>query len=125
MQERRLCPRYFFATRLQVWGGSGDPLQAHTTEISLGGIGFVMQHSAVVALAQGGAILTIGDRLQIALDAGAAGGGGLRLPGSVRGVRRVSRDEYRVAVTFDEVTPSQELVLTALVEHARETHLRS
>lgn len=125
MQERRLFPRYSFATPLRVWGGVGDPFDGQSTEISLGGIGFVLHRSAVVALAQGGAILTIGDRLQVSLDAAPAGGGGLRLPGSVRGVRRLSHDDYQVALTFDEVSPSQRGMLAALVEHARAVHLRS
>ena len=125
MQERRLFPRYSFAATLQVWGGAGDPFEGQTTEISLGGIGFVLNRSAVVALAQGGAILTIGDRLQVSLDAAPAGGGGLRLPGTVRSVRRLSHDDYQVALSFDGVSPSQQGMLGALVEHARVMHLRS
>lgn len=125
MQERRLFPRYFFAAPLQVRGASGAAFEALTTEISLGGIGFVLQRPAVVALAQGGAILTIGDCLHASLDAAPAGGAGLRLPGCVRSVRRLSHDEYLVALAFEEISPSQREMLAALVGHARTLHLKS
>lgn len=125
MQERRLFPRYSFASPALIRGGTGGAYEAQATEISLGGISLVLQRKAVVALGQGGLLLGVGDWLKLTL--GAEGGmdqGQLQLSVTVRGVRRLSRDRYLVAMTFDQPTEGQLALIAERVERARARHLK-
>lgn len=75
----------------------------------------------VVALAQGGSILTTGDRFQLLLPGTLNHSleGGLTLGCRVRYARRLSREEYQVGAWFPDLTFGQRAGLAALVEFAR------
>ena len=80
-----------------------------------------MGREGVVALAQGGSILTTGDQFELLLPGTLNPSlvGGLTLACRVRHVRRLSRDEYQVGAWFLDPTPGQLAGLAALVDAAK------
>lgn len=70
----------------------------------------------MLALAQGGGILTPGDRLRIVLPGATGAGAELSLEGRVRHVRRLSQEQYQVGVWFADLTGSQQAGLAALID---------
>ena len=121
MQDRRLFPRYSFSSPVELRSRQGERLDAQTSEISSVGIGLLMTRTAVVALAQGGSILTIGDEFEL-IVAGAADpyfGDSLRMDCRVGHVRRLSKDQYLVGARYADPSPAQEAEIAALVERAR------
>ena len=95
-------------------------------DISVAGLGMVMRHDIVVALAQGGSILTPGDRLQVLLPGtlNPSLEGGLTLECQVKHVRRLSREQYQVGVRFLDPTPGQTAGLESLVQSAKRVPFR-
>ena len=121
MHDRRLFPRYPFERPVTLRDPRGTEFEVRSCDISVAGMGLLLPHTAVVALAQGGKLLTIGDRCQLVL-AGTLNDsphGGLTLECRVKHVRRLSHDEYQVGVWFADPTSGQKAGLTALVEQAR------
>jgi c-di-GMP-binding flagellar brake protein YcgR len=126
MQERRLFPRYSLSQPVGLLGPLGERFEARTSEISMTGIGLLMHRDTVVALAQGGSILTAGDRLRVRLP-GAADtpfASVLDIDCQVRLVRRLSQDEYIVVVLFTDVDAAQKAALAAIVEEAKASPLK-
>ena len=121
MKERRLFPRYSFTQSVELRGPRGARFDARSSDISDVGISLLMSRDAVVALAQGGSILTTGDRFQVLMPGtlNASLEGGLTLECRVRHVRRLSREEYQVGAWFVDPTPGQRTGLAALLDAAK------
>ena len=120
-EDRRISPRYSYTQSLELRGTDGARFEARSCDISAVGMSLLMARHVVVALAQGGSILTIGDRFQLLLPGtlNPSLDGGLTLNCRVRHVRRLSREEYQVGAWFLDPTPGQRAGLKALVESAR------
>lgn len=121
MHERRLTPRYSVEWPVTLHWQDSETFEVRACDISVTGIGLMVPRNAVVALAQGGSILTPGDRLQVGL-AGAADSGAhdrVTLEGRVRHVRRLAHERYQLGIWFADCTPPQQAALDALVEQAR------
>ncbi|WP_078120073.1 PilZ domain-containing protein [Thiosocius teredinicola] len=117
MQERRLFPRYSYEQPMQLVGLDGELFDAESSDISVNGIVLQTTRHAVVGLAQGGAILTAGDRVKLRLYPETANNGnGILLEGRARHVRRLSQDRYLVGVWFDRQTDEGSSGLVDLVE---------
>jgi c-di-GMP-binding flagellar brake protein YcgR len=98
-----------------------------TTDVSLNGMGMLMRRDVVVALAQGGSVLTPGDRFDVVLSPDVSQADGLigpTVPGRVRHVRRLSQHEYQVGVLFEEVDTAQQAALQAMVDLAQADRTR-
>ena len=121
MQERRISPRFSFERSVELRGPQGVLFDARSSDISVTGMGLLLSRAVVVALAQGGSILTMGDGLQLVLPGtlNHSSQGGLTLDCRVRHVRRMSHEEYQVGVWFTNPTPGQQAGLAVLVEEAR------
>jgi len=113
MQERRLSPRYPFTRPVEVRGRRREVFAARSCDISGAAIGLVMARSAVIALAQGGSILTTGDQFEVVLARD-----GLSLDCRVRHIRRLSQEQYMVGAWFADLTPEQESALALLLQEA-------
>lgn len=121
MHERRLSHRYAYTRPVELRDRRGVRYQGRSCDISVSGIGLLLSRNVVVALAQGGSILTTGDRFRLILSGtlNASSQGGLTLECRVRYVRRLSRDGYEVGVWFVEPSAGQQAGIEALVEDAR------
>ena len=119
--DRRFSPRYPFVQTVELHDADGARYDARSSDISAVGISLLMARGAVVALAQGGSILTAGDRFQMLLPGtlNASVAGGLTLKCRVRHVRRLSRAEYQVGARFLDPTPGQQAGVAALVDLAK------
>ncbi len=122
MQERRLFPRYHIDWPATLRGGEGGTFAVAACDFSAAGIGLKVPRAAVVALAQGGSVLTPGDRLGLMIGSGADDG--VVFDGRVQHVRRLSRDQYLVALRFEDQGARQEAALAELVERARARYPR-
>ena len=120
-EDRRLSPRYSFVQPLELRGPDGACFEASSCDISTIGLSLLMARDAVVALAQGGSILTTGDRFQLLLPGtlNSSVEGGLTLQCRVRHVRRLSREKYQVGVWFLDPTSGQQAGIAALVASAK------
>ena len=95
------------------------------SDVSAVGVGCRVSREAVIALAQGGSVLTPGDRLRLTLGGRCADPAeGVEFDGRVRHVRRLSRDEYLVGLVFDEPDRQQEAAIADLLVEARAQHLK-
>ncbi len=102
---------------MQLVGLDGELFDAESSDISVNGIVLQTTRHAVVGLAQGGAILTAGDRVKLRLYPETANNGnGILLEGRARHVRRLSQDRYLVGVWFDRQTDEGSSGLVDLVE---------
>ncbi len=119
-EDRRLFPRYSFTRPAAVRGPDGALLEARSRDISAVGISLLMARDAVAALAQGGSILTIGDRFQLLLPStlGSSLEGDLTLKCRATYVRRLSLVEYQVGARFLDPTAGQKTRIALLVESA-------
>ena len=126
MEERRLYPRYGFTWPVTLHGPRDYRVEVEACEISLSGLGLMMDRSTVLGLAQGGTLLTPGDRLRANLPGVPSGGSGDAAGVTCRvvHVRRISYDRYVVALVFVAPDPAQKGAIAALVEQARETRLK-
>ena len=126
MQERRMYPRFTYTQTVELRGPSGMQFDVESCDISVAGLGMFMRHDIVVALAQGGSILTPGDRLQVLLPGtlNPSLEGGLTLECQVKHVRRLSREQYQVGVRFLDPTPGQTAGLESLVQSAKRVPFR-
>lgn len=113
MQERRLSPRYPFTRPLDVRGRHGEVFAARSCDISAAAIGLLMARSVVIALAQGGSILTAGDQFEVVVARN-----GLSLDCRVRHIRRLSQEQYMVGAWFADLTPEQDAALGLLLQEA-------
>lgn len=121
MPERRVFPRFPLERPVELRGPDGARFDVRSSDISVAGIGLRVSHTMVVALAQGGTILTTGDRFELVLPGtlNASAQGGLTLGCRVKQVRRLSQHEYHVGAWFIDPTPGQKDGLAALVDAAR------
>jgi hypothetical protein len=119
--DRRISPRYSYTQSVELRGLDGARFEARSSDISAVGMSLLMAREVVVALAQGGSILTTGDRFQLLLPGtlNLSLEGGLTLDCRVRHVRRLSRDEYQVGAWFLDPTSGQQAGLEALVQSAK------
>ena len=118
--ERRLSVRHPHRCPLTLAGGEGLRFAAQSTDVARAGLGLETDREAVVALAQGGALLTPGDRVGVHLPGVAPGDPEAVLPARVRHVRRVSQGRYHVGVVFEALDPEGEARLAERVALARE-----
>lgn len=118
MQDRRLYPRYTFTRPVELRSPAGEAFAGESCDISVAGVGLLVARSAVLALAQGGSILTTGDELRLMLMAAgdALSAISLGLDCRVKHVRRLSQEQYMVSALFADLSPEQEAALIALVE---------
>lgn len=119
MQERRTFPRYAVDWPVTLQRQGVSPFRGSACDVSGAGMALKASRAAVLALAQGGSVLMPGDRLELEVAAGGAMDPALAVGGRVRNVRRLSREEYQVAVRFEDLDPVQERVLDTLLEQAR------
>ena len=129
MQDRRLFPRYRFTLPVGVHGPDGYRASVQSCEISVSGLGLKMSRAAVTALAQGGTVLTPGDRLWVSLP-GVPGSAPDDVPAVAAGrglacravlVRRLALDQYIAAVAFVAPDAAQQRAIAELVEQASQT----
>jgi len=118
MQERRLFPRYPFEQSVLLHGTEDAQLLGRTIDISMAGVGLLLTREAALALAQGGSVLTPGDRFRLTLDTAAKSGKAkpLSLECRVERVRRLSQEEYLAGALFAEPDTSSEEALAALIQ---------
>jgi hypothetical protein len=121
MQDRRLSPRYAYSQPVELRDRWGVRHQGCSNDISISGIGLLLSHNVVVAIAQGGSVLTTGDRFRLILPGilNPSSQGELTLECRVRHVRQLSREEYQVGVWFIDPTPRQKNGLAALIDGTR------
>lgn len=122
MQERRLFPRYPLSRSVLLQNGNGDRFAATSSDISEGGIGLLIDRATAVALAQGGAVLTVGDRFDLVFagpddDLELAG---LLLDCRVRYIRRLSMDRYCVGAMFEDVDAPRAALVRREMDRARQ-----
>jgi hypothetical protein len=133
MRERRLFPRYQFTLPVGVQGPDGYRASVQSCEISVSGLGLTMDRAAVTGLAQGGTLLTPGDRVWVSLpgvpdsaaDDVAAVAAGRGLACRAVHVRRLALDKYIAAVAFVAPDAAQQRAIVELVEQASQTHLKA
>lgn len=125
-EDRRISPRYSYAQSVELRGPDGARFDARSCDISAIGMSLLMTRDVVVAIAQGGSILTTGDHFQLLLPGtlNPSLEGGLTLDCRVRHVRRLSLEEYQVGAWFVEPTSGQQAGVEALVDSARPRVLR-
>lgn len=96
---------------------------ANTVDVSLTGMGLLIDRYAVLALAQGGSVLTPGDSFDLVLCPfveAVDGVIGPKLEARVRHVRRLSQQEYHVGVWFDALDQGQQSALQSIVDQAQQ-----
>jgi hypothetical protein len=128
MEERRLYPRFLFEHDIELSNADGAVAGARTNELSVVGVGMIVPRDGVVALAQGGTLLTPGDPLIATLPEprGPDGRWLTRVACRVKQVRRVSVDRYVVIAWFEDTTDAQQQAIARLLEQAkRDTPQRS
>lgn len=120
MQERRLFPRYPLSRPLVLLGADGQRFEATSCDISRGGVGLLIDRATAVALARGGAVLTVGDHFDLVFPEGPgeAAAGTLTLDCRVRFIRRLSMDRYSVGAMFEQVDGPREALLDGLIGDA-------
>lgn len=121
MEDRRFVPRYPLKMSVELLSARGERYSVESYDISLNSIGLNMEPSAVVGLAQNGAMLAPGDNLVITVND--ADEESINLAGRVRHVRRLSHDQYVVGIWFVDPDPIGEAALNALVEKAHQRRL--
>lgn len=121
MQERRLVPRFSIDCPVAVYAPDGRRFDARATDISSAGVGMAMSRAAVVALAQGGAVLTVGDPFALALPSADAATAWIRLSCRAQQVRRLSQDQYHVAALFSTLDEASTEVVSGLLASARQS----
>lgn len=120
MQERRLYPRYPWEHAVQLRGPQGESFDAMSSDISVAGIGLELSRESVLALAQGGSILSPGDHVRVLLRASDTGIlRDLDLRCRVKEVRRISHERYVAGTWFEELDERTEHVLGGLVAAAQ------
>lgn len=122
-----MVPRYRHIMDVTVSHMGGQRFSAQTTDVSLAGMGMRMARDVVIALAQGGSVLTPGDRFDVVLSPNIASADGVigpMLQGRVRHVRRLSQHEYQVGVLFEDTDAAQQAALQGVVDKALEHRSR-
>lgn len=122
-----MVPRYRYSMELTVCRESGRRFGARTSDVSVNGMGLYLGHDAVLALAQGGNLLTPGDSFDVVLSPNVEDADaiiGPRLGSRVRHVRRLARDEFLVGVRFDDLDGNQRAAVQAIVDRAQADRLR-
>jgi hypothetical protein len=112
---------------LTVCRESGRRFGARTSDVSVDGMGLYLTHEAVLALAQGGNLLTPGDAFDVVLSPNVEDADaiiGPRLGSRVRHVRRLARDEFLVGIRFNDLDSGQRAAIQAIVDRAQANRLR-
>jgi hypothetical protein len=118
MLERRIVPRYPFERPVELSSPQGRQFVAEGCDISAVGICMTLSHAAVVALAQGGGLLTPGDAVQVEIAlpmAQQAAEVRLAVACRVSHVRRQSQDRYIVAARFANLRRAEQETLKTLL----------
>ena len=120
MIERRLSPRYPLDWPLDVRAPTELAFDAQLTDISATGIGFLTSHTAVQGLAQGGGLLTPGDRVSVEwrVRTGDVLAESLEMECRVRHVRRIARDRFHVGALFIDPDAEQGPLIERLLARA-------
>ena len=90
-------------------------------------MGLYLTHDAVLALAQGGNLLTPGDSFDVVLSPNVEDADaiiGPRLGSRVRHVRRLSRNEFLVGIRFNDLDANQQTAVQAVLDRAQGNRLR-
>lgn len=122
-----MVPRYRYSMELTVCRESGRRFAARTSDVSIDGMGLYLTHDAVLALAQGGNLLTPGDSFDVVLSPNVEDADaiiGPRLGSRVRHVRRLSRDEFLVGIRFNDLDANQQTAVQAVLDRAQGNRLR-
>lgn len=120
MFEQRLLPRYPLQRSAEVLRNGTLRYPATTRDIARGGVGLEVDSRAVAALAQGGAVLTTGDKFDVRLSDVPATDGTmvvLQIRCQAHFVRRLSQNRYAIGakfIHFDSLESEQ--LLDALVQ---------
>lgn len=105
----------------------GKRFAARTSDVSVQGMGLYLAHDAILALAQGGRLLTPGDRFDVVLSPNIVDADGVigpTLGSRVRHVRRLSQREFLVGVRFDGLDNGQRAALQTIIDRAQADRLR-
>lgn len=122
-----MVPRYRYSMELTVCRESGRRFAARTCDVSIDGMGLYLTHDAVLALAQGGNLLTPGDSFDVVLSPNVEDADaiiGPRLGSRVRHVRRLSRNEFLVGIRFNDLDANQQTAVQAVLDRAQGNRLR-
>ncbi|MDZ7751000.1 MAG: PilZ domain-containing protein [Gammaproteobacteria bacterium] len=124
MQERRLSARYRCRCPAAVQGPNSEYRDMEIREVSLTGLTLWVRREVVLALAQAGSILTLGDRIHVSSRGAGVEDGApeVALPCRVQHVRRLSQDRYQVGTRFEVLDPRQLEVLEQWVARAQGGH---
>ncbi|MCB1791095.1 MAG: PilZ domain-containing protein [Gammaproteobacteria bacterium] len=121
MFERRLSPRYSLPWPLRLRGHEAAAFDAEMADISATGVGLLASRDVILALAQGGGLLTPGDQLVVewppvpgdVLDTD------LCIACRVKHTRRLALDRYHVGALFVDLDSAQSHQIEQLLDRAR------
>ncbi len=121
-----MYPRFSYSQEVELRDHDGVRFDAESCDISIAGMGMFMSRDVAVAMAQGGSVLTPGDRFRVLLPGtlNPSLEGGLTLECQVKHARRLSRDRYQVGVLFLNPSAGQTAGLEALVSSAKRVPFR-
>ena len=100
MIERRPSPRYQVETPVVVYFEKSARFTGLTRDASRGGLGLELGRHAVEALAQGGSVLTTGDRFRVEIDGVPGGPDPVVVACRTSFVRRLAQDRYAIGAQF-------------------------
>ena len=116
-----MIPRYRYNVEVTICREADKGFSGRTSDVSLSGMGLRLPREVVLALAQGGNLLTPGDRFSIILSPFVESVDaviGPTIPARVRHVRRLSQHDYHVGVLFENLDEAQQKALEVLVSQA-------
>ena len=116
-----MVPRYRYNVEVTIYRKAEKCFAGRTSDVSLSGMGLQLTREVVIALAQGGNLLTPGDHFDVIFSPyveSVDGVIGPTLPARVRHVRRLSQHDYHVGVWFEDIDEPQQKALEGLVAKA-------
>jgi hypothetical protein len=105
MIERRMFPRFPVRLRAEISQDGDASFEAVAIELSRSGLSLETTRETVEVLAQGGSVLTPGDRFRVQLEFGEATGcsGSLKVDCLTSHARRISQARYHIGARFDGI----------------------